>query len=135
MQQLCDYSEQIELKLWCLLKILILRELLKQNDSEDFILAPTNHPNSRPRLIKIILSKCCVCSSLLDDSFITSGAKVFCNSCYNLTFRCDLCDVELGQVYYTLEQRLCCENCLNDYTKSLNIEEAPVQSHTTASNN
>ncbi len=51
---------------------------------------------------------------------------MFCTLCYNLTFRCDICNIELGQVYYTLEQRLCCEECLNNYTNSLNIVEVPA---------
>lgn len=54
---------------------------------------------------------------------------MFCVTCYNLTFKCEICTAELGQVYYTLEQRLCCENCLNEYTESLNIVEAAANAN------
>lgn len=104
-------------------QILRFQELVKQ-ESDHFWLSPTNSPNSRGRLIKIILSRCNACGIVLDQSYISSGARAFCDICYDLTFKCDICNTELGQVYYTLEERLCCEACLVKYTEKMNLSKS-----------
>ena len=65
--------------------------------------------------IKLVLPYCCTCGCILDRSYLSSGAKVFCQPCYNAAFRCEICNIEVGVEYYTIEQRVCCKNCLKKY--------------------
>ena len=65
--------------------------------------------------IKLVLPACCACGCILDKSYISSGAKVYCQPCYNAAFRCEICNTQVGIEYYTIEQRICCQSCLKKY--------------------
>ncbi len=61
--------------------------------------------------IKLIVSKCCACDEILNELFVISKSNVFCLLCYNAIFRCVKCDNELGNEYFTVENKQMCLNC------------------------
>ena len=62
--------------------------------------------------IKLVLAKCCVCEFVLEASYIVSGAKTFCLKCYNIAFKCETCNKEVGEEYFTIDQRIYCDQCI-----------------------
>ena len=70
--------------------------------------------NDTNKKIKIIISKCCVCECVLDDSYVASESNIFCYDCYNSTFKCQICTVFVGKEYFTVDNKILCQDCINN---------------------
>lgn len=111
-----NYSNNFKIKLkFLILHLMLCSSFEKKQTAENvfYIL------KSDPEMIKLVMAKCCVCESILDQSLINSGTKTYCKSCYNMSFKCQICSTEVGEEYYTVENRLICEYCLNKLTKQI----------------
>jgi hypothetical protein len=65
-------------------------------------------------MIKVVVKKCCVCERPLNRNFLNDlNSNSYCVTCFNASFKCELCNHEVGNDYYTIENRLTCISCFN----------------------